>query len=67
MINLFWKRGNDAIQVTPTYSLKVLVGPMIRSRSKRFKETFNGLLQDAYAKVGFQTLQKDWNKNIQIY
>jgi len=34
--------------------LEVLVGLVTRFRAKRFKEAFNGLLQDTWAKVGFK-------------
>jgi hypothetical protein len=40
----------DAIQA-PKDPLKVLIGSVTRLRAKRFKEAFNGLLQDTCAKV----------------
>jgi hypothetical protein len=45
----------DAIQA-PNDPLEVLVGPVTRLRVKRFKETFNGLLQDTWAKVDFKRI-----------
>jgi len=33
-----------------------LVDPVIRLRAKRFKETFNGLFQDTWAKVDFKKI-----------
>jgi hypothetical protein len=36
--------------------LEVPVGPVTRLRVKRFKETFNGLLQDMWAKVDFNRI-----------
>jgi hypothetical protein len=36
--------------------LEVLVGPVIRLRAKRFKETFNGLLQNTWARVNFKRI-----------
>jgi len=55
-MNPFYKRGNDVIQATPRYLLEVLVGPVTRFRVKRFKETFNGLLQDIWAKMDFKKI-----------
>jgi hypothetical protein len=34
--------------------LEVLVGLVTRLKAKRFKEAFNGLLQDMWAKVDFK-------------
>ena len=34
--------------------MEVPIGPVTRVRAKRFKETFNGLLQDMWAKVDFK-------------
>jgi hypothetical protein len=31
--------------------LEVPVGPVIRLRAKRFKEAFNGLLQDTFKRI----------------
>ena len=45
------KRGNDAIQATPRYPLKVSIGLVTRLGAKRFKETFNGLLQDTWCNI----------------
>jgi hypothetical protein len=36
--------------------LEVLVGPVTMLRAKRFKEAFNGLLQDTWAKVDFKRI-----------
>jgi hypothetical protein len=36
--------------------LEVPVGPITRLRAKRFKEAFNGLLQDTWAKVDFKRI-----------
>jgi hypothetical protein len=36
--------------------LEVLVGLVIRLRAKRFKETFNGLLQNTWARVNFKRI-----------
>jgi len=50
--NPFEERVDDTIQA-PKDPLEVLVGLVTRLRAKRFKEAFNGLLQDTWAKVGF--------------
>jgi len=36
--------------------LEVPVGPITRLRAKKFKEAFNGLLQDTWAKVDFNRI-----------
>jgi hypothetical protein len=36
--------------------LEVPVGPVTRLRAKKFKEAFNGLLQDTWAKVDFNRI-----------
>ena len=36
--------------------LEVLVGPVTRLRAKKFKEAFNGLLQDTWFKVDFKRI-----------
>ena len=36
--------------------MEVLVGPVIRLRAKKFKEAFNGLLQDTWSKVDFKRI-----------
>jgi hypothetical protein len=36
--------------------LEVLVGLVTRLRAKRFKEVFNGFLQDSWAKVEFKRI-----------
>jgi hypothetical protein len=43
--NPFEERGDDAIQPSKDL-LEVPVGPVTRLRAKKFKEAFNGLLQD---------------------
>jgi len=53
--NPFEKRVDDMIQA-PKDPLEVLVGLVTRLRAKRFKEAFNGLLQDTWAKVGFKRI-----------
>jgi len=53
--NPFEERGDDAIQAQKD-PLEVLVGPVTRLRAKRFKEAFNGLLQDTWAKVDFKRI-----------
>jgi hypothetical protein len=40
----------------PKDPLEVLVGLVIRLKAKRFKEAFNGLLQDTWAKVDFKRI-----------
>ena len=45
----------DAIQA-PKDPLEVPVGPVTRLRAKRFKEAFNELLQDTWAKVDFKRI-----------
>jgi hypothetical protein len=42
--------------------LEVLVGPITRLKAKRFKETFNGLLQDTWAKVDFKRVMNNKEK-----
>jgi hypothetical protein len=42
--------------------LEVLVGPITRLKAKRFKETFNGLLQDIWAKVDFKRVMNNKEK-----
>jgi len=46
---------NDVIQV-PKDSLDVPIGPVSRLRAKRFKEAFNGLLQDTWVKMDFKRI-----------
>jgi hypothetical protein len=36
--------------------LEVPVGPVTRLRAKKFKEAFNGLLQDTWANVDFKRI-----------
>jgi hypothetical protein len=45
----------DAIQPSKD-PLEVPVGPVTRLRAKKFKEAFNGLLQDTWAKVDFKRI-----------
>ena len=49
------KRAPDAIQPSKD-PLKVVVGPVTRLSAKKFKEPFNGLLQDTWAKVDFKRI-----------
>jgi len=42
--NPFEKRGDDTIQDTPKNPLEVLVGPITRSRAKKLKDAYNGLI-----------------------
>jgi hypothetical protein len=53
--NPFEERGDDVIQA-PNDPLEVPVGPVTRLRAKRFKEAFNGLLQNTWAKVDFKRI-----------
>jgi len=53
--NPFEEREDDAIQA-PKDLLEVLVGLVIKLRAKRFKEAFNGLLQDMWVKVDFKRI-----------
>ena len=53
--NPFEERGDDAIQ-TSKDPLEVPVGPVTRLKAKKFKEAFNGLLQDTWAKVDFKRI-----------
>ena len=50
--NPFEERGDDAIQP----SKDPLEVPVIRLRAKKFKEAFNRLLQDTWAKVDFKRI-----------
>ena len=36
--------------------MEVLVGPVTRLRAKKFKKSFNGLLQDTWVKVDFKRI-----------
>jgi len=54
-INHHFQRKFDAIQA-PKDPLEVLIGIVIRLRAKRFKEAFNGLLQDTWAQVDFKRI-----------
>jgi hypothetical protein len=42
------------IEATPKDPLEVPVGPVTRFRAKRFRRTFNGLIQDTLVKVNFK-------------
>jgi hypothetical protein len=42
--------------LAPKDPLEVLVGPVTRLRAKRFKEAFNELLQDTWAKVDLKRI-----------
>ena len=46
----------------PKDPLEVPVGLVIRLRAKRFKEVFNGLLQDTWAKVDFKRILNNGSK-----
>jgi hypothetical protein len=46
---------SDAIQPSKD-PLEVPAGPVTRLRAKKFKEAFNGLLQDTWAKVDFKRI-----------
>jgi hypothetical protein len=50
-----FKTKGDVIQA-PKDPLKVMVSPVTRLGAKRFKEAFNGLLQDMWAKVDFNRI-----------
>ena len=52
-LNHFEEKENDTIQATPKDPLEVPVGAVTRLRAKRFKEAFNGLLQDTWDKADF--------------
>jgi hypothetical protein len=54
-LNPFKERGDDAIQPSKD-PLEVPVGPVTRIRAKKFKEAFNGLFQDTWAKVDFKRI-----------
>jgi hypothetical protein len=54
-LNPFEERGDDAIQPSKD-PLKVPVGPVTRLRAKKFKEAFNGLLQETWAKVDLKRI-----------
>jgi hypothetical protein len=45
----------DAIQPSKD-PLEVPVGPVTRLKAKKFKEAFNGLLKDTWAKVDFKRI-----------
>jgi hypothetical protein len=49
------EQGDDAIQPSKD-PLEVPVCPVTRLRAKKFKEAFNGLLQDTWAKVDFKRI-----------
>jgi hypothetical protein len=51
----FEERRDDAMQA-PKDPLKVSVGLVTRLRAKRFKEAFNGVLQDTWTKVDFKRI-----------
>jgi hypothetical protein len=44
--------------------LEVLVGLVTRLRAKRFKEAFNGILQDTWAKVEFKRILNNDEKAV---
>ena len=49
------KQGDDVIQPSKD-PLEVPIGLVTRFRAKKFKEVFNGLLQDTWAKVDFKSI-----------
>jgi hypothetical protein len=49
------RKITDAIQPSND-PLEVLIGPVTRFRAKKFKEAFNGLLQQTWAKVDFKRI-----------
>jgi hypothetical protein len=53
--NPFEKRGDDVIQPSKDL-LEVPIDPVTRLKAKKFKEAFNGLLQDTLAKVDFKRI-----------
>jgi hypothetical protein len=53
--NPFEERGDDSIQPSKD-PLEVPVGPITRLRGTKFKQAFNGLLQDTWAKVDFKRI-----------
>jgi len=55
-MNIFYERGNDANEATPRDLLEISIGLVTRLSVKRFKETFNGLLQDTWVKVDFKNI-----------
>jgi hypothetical protein len=56
-LNPLEDRGDDAIQPTPKDPLVFLVGAITRARVNKFKEAFNGFLQD--------TCKMDYKKTTQ--
>jgi hypothetical protein len=56
--NPFEEREDDAIQPSKDL-LEVVVGPVNRLRAKKFKEAFNGLLQETWAKVNFKKISNN--------
>jgi len=52
----FEEWGDDVIQKTLRALLEVIVGPVTILRAKRFKEAFNKLLQDTWAKIDFKKI-----------
>jgi len=54
-------RKTDVIQESND-PLEVPVGPVTRLRAKKFKEAFNGLLQDTWAKVDFNRILNNEEK-----
>ena len=54
-ITFVLRTQHDAIQPSKD-PLEVPVGLVTRLRAKKFKEAFNGLLQDTWAKVDFKRI-----------
>ena len=45
----------EVIQTTlKNYLLEVLFEPIIRSRARKLKDTFNGFIQNIYTKINFK-------------
>ena len=50
--NPFQEEGNDADQGTTLKDLvQVPIGPVMRARAKKFKDVFNGLIQELWAQA----------------
>jgi hypothetical protein len=59
-LNPLEDRGDDATQPTPKDPLVVLVGAITRATVNKFKEAFNGFLQDTWAKMDYKkTVQEE--------
>jgi hypothetical protein len=58
---------NAILTSTPRDPLEVSLSPVIRLKTKRFKETINGLLQDPWVKVDSRGYQRMKNKSWLIW